>query len=275
MFAVLAYRSAQKLFDRSSGTWKIYTDRKERVVYNHVYAPAGAPEWAFDRQSLWAAVEAKEKRKDACLAREFEVALPAELDEDQRLLLLEDFITKVFLQCKLVADLCVHAPDIARGDDPRAHHAHIVCCERRIGPDGFGNKFRDMHSKDYLHDMRRRWMVLVNQHLARHGHAVRVDHRSLKAQGITREPDQHLGYKAAAIERRGLKSERGEKRRAIARRNAEKQNDLADLAYRAAACLSEAEAREYAIQAGLEDVEDPDFTEIQDQWGVGQIGPRL
>jgi hypothetical protein len=275
MFAVMAYRSAQKLFDANSGTWKIYTERKERVVYDRVYAPARAPAWAHDRQSLWAAVEAKEKRKDACLAREYEVALPAELDEDQRLLLLEDFITKVFLRCNLVADVCVHAPDVARGDDPRAHHAHIVCPERRIGPDGFGNKDRDMHSRDYLKDMRRRYGVLVNQHLARNGHVARVDHRSLKDQAIAREPDIHLGYKAAAMERRGLKSERGEKRRAIARRNAEKQNDLADLAYQAAAGLSEAEARQYAIECGLEDGDDPDFAEIRDSWGIGQIGPRL
>ena len=36
--------------------------------------------WARDRQTLWNAAEVAEKREDARVAREYEVALPHELD---------------------------------------------------------------------------------------------------------------------------------------------------------------------------------------------------
>jgi hypothetical protein len=51
--------------------------------------------------------------------------------------------------------------------------------------------------------IRSRWAELVNEHLAEHGHAARIDHRSLDAQGIDREPTSHKGPAVTAIERRG------------------------------------------------------------------------
>ena len=38
-----------------------------------ILLPDGAPDWMADRQKLWNAVEAAEKRKDAQLAREFHI----------------------------------------------------------------------------------------------------------------------------------------------------------------------------------------------------------
>jgi hypothetical protein len=50
--------------------------------------------------------------------------------------------------------------------------------------------------------VRARWAELTNERLRQHGIEATVDHRSLKAQGIDREPTQHLGPTATAIERR-------------------------------------------------------------------------
>jgi hypothetical protein len=41
--------------------------------------------------------------------------------------------------------------------------------------------------------LRERFAQLQNKHLARHGHSVQVTHLSLKAQGIDREVEPHLG----------------------------------------------------------------------------------
>jgi hypothetical protein len=47
--------------------------------------------------------------------------------------------------------------------------------------------------KDELLATRQRWAEVQNEHLARHGHDTRVDHRSLNDQGIDRAPEKHLG----------------------------------------------------------------------------------
>ena len=76
--AAAAYRAGCKIADERTGEIHDYT-RKGGVQSADLVLPDGAPEWAFDRSALWNAAESAEKRKDACVAREFEVALPAEL----------------------------------------------------------------------------------------------------------------------------------------------------------------------------------------------------
>src|SRR3546814_20140605 len=46
--------------------------------------PTDAPEWAADRERLWNAAELAETRKNATVAREYEIALPVELSADER-----------------------------------------------------------------------------------------------------------------------------------------------------------------------------------------------
>jgi hypothetical protein len=50
----------------------------------------------------------------------------------------------------------------------------------------------------------------------------RIDHRTLKAQGIDREPTIHMGAEATALERRGIRTERGDYNREIQKRNQER-----------------------------------------------------
>jgi MobA/MobL family len=66
------------------------------------------------------------------------------------------------------------------------------------------------------------WAEHVNAALERAGLAARVDHRSLRAQGIDREPGTHVGRTAWEMEQRGLTTRRGARWRAVRERNAER-----------------------------------------------------
>jgi hypothetical protein len=59
--------------------------------------------------------------------------------------------------------------------------------------------------------IRERWAVLANEKLLEHGHEIRIDHRSLAAQGIEREPTVHLGPAVSGMERRGIETEVGKR----------------------------------------------------------------
>lgn len=220
--AAAAYRSAQKLTDHATGEAKHYLARKARVIFSGIFGPSEAPEWARDREQLWNEVERTENRRNSTLAREYEASLPAELNETQRLWLVQDFVRAVFVRNGFMVDVAIHDPD--RGADARNVHVHFLFPERRIDANGFAaKKDRGLHKRELLYTVRKRWADLVNAHLARHGYAnVRVDHRSLKGQGVDRQPTIHMGHIATEIERRGKPSARGERQRTIELENAKR-----------------------------------------------------
>ena len=83
--ASMAYRSGEKLTNERDGITHDYTAKKG-VEHAEIVLPKGVnAEWAKDRSALWNAAEFAEKRKDARVAREFEIALPHELSTEQRL----------------------------------------------------------------------------------------------------------------------------------------------------------------------------------------------
>lgn len=207
--AAAAYRSGCEIVDQRTGEVHDYT-RKGGVVSADLVLPSGAPEWATDRAALWNAAELAEKRKDACVAREYEVALPAELDADQRRELALEFARELAGTEGCAVDVCIHEP--GHGGDTRNHHAHILRTTRKVEANGFGAKLDTEQAgrkrKDDIEAVRERWSVLTNEHLERAGHVARVDHRTLEAQGIEREPTSHLGPTATAIERKGRVSQK-------------------------------------------------------------------
>jgi ATP-dependent exoDNAse (exonuclease V) alpha subunit len=213
--AAAAYRSGQALTDARTGTECRYDRRRERVVHTEILAPAGSPAWATDRASLWNAVERGEKRKDAQLAREFEVALPVELTEQQRLELVRDWTRAQLVSHGLVVDISHH-----RDRADRNPHVHMMTTMRAIDGNGFGPKLRDLNRAEQLEQWRSSWAEACNSALARAGHQARVDHRSLEAQGIDREPTIHEGHAAREIAQRGQESDRAATNRAIRQRNA-------------------------------------------------------
>jgi len=184
--AKAAYRSGSALADDRYGITQDYS-RKVGVAHTEILAPDGAPAWMLDRESLWNGVEAAEKRKDAQLARELEIALPIELTHEQSVELLRDYIKTHFVAKGMVADLAIHR------DNPNNPHAHLMLTTRAVKGDGFGPKVRAWNATAQLVEWRAAWAETHNLHLARAGHAVRIDHRTLDAQQIELTPGKKIG----------------------------------------------------------------------------------
>ncbi len=176
-------------------------------------ASGNMPEWAANNAShFWQAADEHE-RINGSAYREIEVALPRELSTAQRLELVQAFIEQE-LGDKHAYQFAIHTPKAALEKDDQPH-AHIMYSERirdSIARDpaqyfkrynakkpekGGAKKFSGGKSanelKAELLGLRERWAELQNAHLEKHGHNDRVDHRSLKDQGIDREPEKHLG----------------------------------------------------------------------------------
>jgi MobA/MobL family len=188
--AAAAYRACEKIECDREGMTHDYT-RKRGLVHAEIIAPADAPKWAYDRSKLWNHAEASESRKNSTVAREFELALPAELTPDQRKELALNFARALVEEHGFVADVCIHDDH----DENKNFHAHILCTTRKMESDGLTAKTRELDDQksgkvDYW---RATWANMVNIEMAWNGHAERVDHRSLEAQGIDREPQIHVG----------------------------------------------------------------------------------
>lgn len=210
--AAAAYRAGAKITDERTGEIHDYT-RKGGVESAAVILPDNAPEWARDRAQLWNAAEQAEKRKNSTVAREFEIALPAELSPAEREKLAHDFTRELVNRHGMAADVAIHAP--GKEGDNRNHHAHILLTTRRLGPDGLGEKTRELDDqktgKELVKQWRERFATLQNERLREAGHVVQVDHRSHAERGLEAEPTRHLGPTASAIERRtGERSRKGQ-----------------------------------------------------------------
>jgi ATP-dependent exoDNAse (exonuclease V) alpha subunit len=201
--AAAAYRSAQKIRDERTGELHDYS-RKGGVLHRELVVPAGAPDWARQRERLWNAAEAAETRKNSTVAREFEIALPSELKAQERARLAVDFARAIATKHRCAVDVSVHRP--GRGGDTRNHHAHLLCTTRRLTGEGFKDKTRELDDAKTGEVVfwRERWAVLTNERLKERGVQARIDHRTLEAQGIERAPTVHKGPLLTALERRGI-----------------------------------------------------------------------
>lgn len=243
-----AYRAGECLINERDGRTHDYT-RKEGVTHTEIMTPDNAPEWAKNRGTLWNEVERAEKSIDAQLSREIEVALPAELTATQQKELVREYVKENFVDHGMIADIAIHD----RGDGNP--HAHIMLTMRGLDEQG---KWQGKQKKEYILDKngekqydpikktykcrtvkpndwdkpetlkkwRENWAKTVNRELERHGHEARIDHRSLKAQGIDdREPQIHEG-RARSIQKKEAKRgkkvelERSRLNREIKERNA-------------------------------------------------------
>lgn len=202
-----AYRSAEKMTDPRTGEVFDYS-RKTGVHESLILAPANAPGWVYDRAELWKQVELAENRKDAQLARDFDMALPVELDRVQQVELLRDFVQSQFVNVGMVADINCHDLD---SENP---HAHVMLTMREISPAGFGKKNRDWNDQNLMEDWRAAWADQCNAALAKAGlHSIKIDHRSFERQGLDKVPTVHLGPTAAKQERAGTPTPQGDHNR--------------------------------------------------------------
>ena len=213
-----AYRAGEQLTNERDGLTHDYR-RKQGIGHSEIVLPEGVKaEWARDRSALWNAAELAENRKDARVAREYEIALPHELTPEQHVALTREFSQELADRFGGAVDFAIHSPHSA--SDVRNHHAHIMMTTRVVAEGGLGDKTsmerenkwllnNDMATTQMqLRDVRLVWEQTANAHLARAGHEVYIDHRSHQDRGLEIEPTQHVGVHATQMDRRGLSVDR-------------------------------------------------------------------
>ena len=218
--AAVAYRAGEKIKCDYEGRTHDYT-KKSDVLHSEIFLPENAPSWATDREQLWNQVEQAEKRKNSTIAREFEVALPHELNEQQRIALVQDFSRQIVARHGCAVDAHLH------NDNSRTKkqnfHAHIMLSTRKLEQDGFTTKTRELDERKSGEVVywREQWARTTNEHLYKYdirdknSNSLIIDHRSLKDQGLEREPTIKMGVGATALERKGIKTELGNFNRAV------------------------------------------------------------
>ena len=240
-----AYRSGEKLTNEYDGLTHDYT-HKGGVVHTEILLPEHAPSEYADRSTLWNAVEQVEKARNSQLAREIEISLPNELSRAENIELARRFVQETFVSKGMCADICVHDPD---REQPNIH-AHIMLTLRPFNEDGTwgdkqrkeyildaaGNKIYDKKKRTYkcrtvqttdwndktkAEEWRAAWADFLNAELAARGIEERVDHRSFERQGKLEQPTIHLGAAVTQMERKGIRTVKGNVNRRIQEQNDE------------------------------------------------------
>ena len=211
--AASAYQNAQKHQDYRDGHVFNFTHKKD-VIFHKVLLPDGAPHEYANSEVLWNAAEIKEDQQNkpeiAQSARTILIALPneVEISNEERKDLVERFVAEVFVSQGMIADLSVHD----KGDGNP--HAHVLLTMREVGPDGFGLKNRKWNRQ--IQFWRSEWAKAQNHLLMTKGLEARVSHKSHKRRGNDdHKPTLHLGPVLSAMERRGVKTKKGNYNREV------------------------------------------------------------
>lgn len=189
------------------------------------YSNSKLPDWAESPDEFWGAAD-KFERKNGSVYREFEFALPRELALKQNIDFVKDWISKVLP--KQFYSFAIHNPNASDGE--LNMHCHLMICERKNdGIDRPAEQFFSRYNtknpkkggakklntgksaKQRKHDMlelREEFAQLQNDHLERAGSKAKVDHRTLKKQGVNRVPQVHIGHSAWTLLKMGKQSNR-------------------------------------------------------------------
>ncbi|HGH8027488.1 TPA: MobQ family relaxase [Streptococcus agalactiae] len=241
--ASAAYISGEKIKNEWDGVTHDYT-KKQGVISKEIYLPDHAPEEYKDRKTLWNSVELFEKNSNAQLARNFIISLPKELSIEENKKMIEEYVQNNFVKEGMIVDLAIH--DESREGNQNIH-AHIMTIVRPINEDGtWGQKSKkeyildekgekilskngkpktrkveltSWNDKGNVEKWRESFSNLCNEYLAKNDIEKRVDHRSFKRQGIKQIPTIHLGASASAMERKGIRTEKGDINREIKKQN--------------------------------------------------------
>ncbi|MDR2572821.1 MAG: MobA/MobL family protein [Desulfovibrio sp.] len=208
-----------------------YIERSGRYANDHAEllhkGHGNMPAWASDApRNYWEAADAHE-RANGRLFKQLEFALPKELSAEQQTALADSFCREM-AQTKdgpLPYSFAVH-----KGHDKKNPHCHLLISERvndgvsrdpglwfkRAAKDpskGGAKKTNELRPREWLLHCRELWAERANMALRLAGHDARIDHRTLEAQGIDRVPTTHLGPSVAAMERKGIRTLRGNRNR--------------------------------------------------------------
>jgi ATP-dependent exoDNAse (exonuclease V) alpha subunit len=216
-----AYRAGERIRDERSGKTYDHSDRRD-IMHKEVILPtqfaADDMSWARDRANLWNTAEGAETRSTARVAREYLVALPVELSRAERIGLVRGFSQELADRYRFAVDCVIHSPRDFPGSDPRNFHAHLLATTREVTTQGLGAKttleWNDARRQEAglgpavieLVHVRQRWAAATNEALRDAHVAARVDHRTLRAQGIDREPRPQIPRAAFEMERHGYHS---------------------------------------------------------------------
>ena len=246
VMASAAYRSGEKLHSAYYGEDSDYT-RKKGVICSEILLPPHAPREFADRETLWNAVEHAEHGKKAQLAYSFEVSLQNEFSLEENIALARKFLLDNFVSRGMTVDVAFHEKETEEGGTPNPHF-HFLCPIRPMNPDGTwgfkqhrvyrldedGNRIRDQNGKflfdavpttdwgypETLEYWRKAWADVCNAKFAEKGLDVRIDHRSYERQGLDLLPTVHEGAAVRAMEKKGIRTEKGEFNRWIRATNA-------------------------------------------------------
>ena len=179
---------------------------------------------ASNREILWNSVEKAEDKSNRCAsaqtARAIMLALPNEIEiaQEERIDLVTKFVSEVFVSLGMIADIAIHD----KGDGNP--HTHILLSMRDVGPDGFGKKNREWNK--LLKTWRSEWARAQNYLLMSKGLDARVASKSHKKRGDDEhKPTLHLGPALSAMEKKGIKTLKGEYNRAILAERVQKELD--------------------------------------------------
>ncbi|MER0234737.1 MobQ family relaxase [Enterobacter hormaechei] len=174
--AKAAYHARTRITDERTGDTYDYSRRTD--LYGHfILAPVNAPEHIVkDSTALWNEVERVERQQNGQTARYFDVAIPAELNNDDKKKLVLEYCQKNFVEKGMIADIAFHDLD---SDNP---HAHVMLTLKTIDKNGFGKKERSWNDRKLSVLWRESWSSMANSYLAAAGSPERIDHRSLQAQ---------------------------------------------------------------------------------------------
>ncbi|ENV71031.1 MobQ family relaxase [Acinetobacter towneri] len=266
--ASMAYRAGEKLEDKRTGLTHDFT-RKDGVAHTEIVSNLNIE---IDRSQLWNLAEQSENRKDARTAREWVIALPDELDADQRKDLAKAFATALVDRYGVIADLAIHKP--SKGGNDKNHHAHIMLTTRKAELDA-DNKLTlttktDIElsnakrkslgmgtTQDEIKQIRETWANLANRALERAGIQEKIDHRSYADQNNGLQATIHEGTKVTQLRRQGIDTEISRFNDNVKQQNAQQLDQ-------------QKQQKESVLQRGLNRV-DQGF----DQWQKNQETKRL
>jgi len=188
-----------------------YAGRRERVEELEATEAGNMPAWARDNPlAFWDAADAYE-RKNGSTYREFEIALPRELDVEQRAALVRDWVRQE-LGDRHVYQWAIHTPTAVDGEEQP--HVHVMFSERTLDgierdPEQFFKRYNakaperggckkantglDRETRiEQLKELRGRWQEMCNLYLERAGTEARIDMRSYRERGMDLEPERKM-----------------------------------------------------------------------------------
>ena len=238
--AAAAYRAGDKLLDDDKEHGKMHDYKKRSGVLSaDIILPTALADGEIGRAELWNMAERNETRKNSRVAREWLIALPHELSEQNRKDLAHDFARILADRYQVVADCAIHIPtdkEIERGASPLNFHAHILLTTRTATIDDDGKIYLTKNKADseISDDDRRKkglprmsvevkavrelWEHTANKVLEAKDHNL-IDSRSYKSQGIDLVPQIKMGKDATHMERKGIPTTKGQFNREIIQSN--------------------------------------------------------